>query len=250
MAFDTAPANRCKPNCAMCPAGVRCFTAGVSGAELAAWNELVQTHVPLFPGHGALFAAGDTAENLYLVRAGCVKTYTVDEDGNERIRGFHLPGDLIGLDALSRKHHPCTAAAVEPSQVCVIPRVRILAEMPRSPLLMQRLLERTSRELSAALSLSGDFTADQRVAAFVLSMQERLSPNGEKLRLPMTRRDIGNYLRLATETVCRVITRLEHQGVLESRDRALSIRDHGRLTGLAEPVGLTGERADYLALAA
>ena len=251
MAFDTTPANRCKPNCAMCPAGARCFTAGVSGAELAAWNELVQTHIPVFPGNGALFAAGDTAENLYLVRAGCIKTYTVDEDGNERIRSFHLPGDLIGLDALSRKHHPCTAAAVEPSQVCVIPRVRILAEMQRSPLLMQRLLERTSRELSAALSLSGDFTAEQRVAAFVLSMQERLTSSGnDKMRLPMTRRDIGNYLRLATETVCRVITRLEQQGVLESRDRALSIRDQSRLNGLAEPVGLSGNRADYLALAA
>lgn len=250
MAFDTPAASRCKPNCAMCPAGNRCFTAGVSGTELAAWNELVQTYVPLFPGNGALFVSGDSADNLYLVRAGCIKTYTVDEDGNERIRGFHLPGDLIGLDALSRKHHPCTAAAVEPSQVCVIPRVRIAAELLRSPQLMQRLLERTSRELSAALSLSGDFTAEQRVAAFVLSMQERLAPGGGKLRLPMTRRDIGNYLRLATETVCRVITRLEQQGVLESRDRALSIRDAGRLGSLAEPVGLCGSRADYFALAA
>ncbi|MEQ1438554.1 helix-turn-helix domain-containing protein [Fontimonas sp. SYSU GA230001] len=252
MGAHSVPFDRCKPNCSMCPAGSRCFTSGLPDQEISLWNDLVQTHVPLFPGHGALFNAGDEAENLYLVRAGCVKTYTIDEEGNERIRGFHLPGDLIGLDALSRRHHPCAAGAVEASQVCVIPRARVAAELQRSPALMQRLLERTSRELSAALSLSGDFTADQRVAAFVLSMQERLAPSasGQKLRLPMTRRDIGNYLRLATETVCRVITRLEQQGVLESRDRALAIRDRRRLAGLAEPVGLSGSGADYFALAA
>lgn len=250
MAFDSAPANRCKPNCALCPAGTRCFTNGASLADLAAWNELVQTHIPLFPGHGALFSAGDVTENIYLVRAGCVKSYTVDEEGNERIRGFHLPGDLVGLDALARQHHPCGAAAVEPSQVCVIPRARVMAALLDTPGLLQRLLERTSRELSIALSLSGDYTAEQRVAAFVLTMHERLAGENNRLRLPMTRRDVGNYLRLATETVCRVITRLEQQGVLESRDKTLRIRDAARLHALAEPVGIVGERLDYLAMAA
>jgi len=250
MAFDSTPANRCKPNCAMCPAGARCFTNGLSDAELCTWNELVETHLPLFPGHGALFAAGDAADNLYLVRAGCIKTYTVDEDGNERIRSFHLPGDVIGLDALAGRRHPCSASAVEPSQICVIPRARMLTAMQQSPVVMQHLLERTSRELSMALALSGDFTADQRVAAFLMSMQERLASASPKLRLPMTRRDVGNYLRLATETVCRVITRLENQGLLESRDRSVSIRDRARLTALAEPVGLGGTSAAVAALAA
>ncbi|TJY62989.1 cyclic nucleotide-binding domain-containing protein [Sinimarinibacterium sp. CAU 1509] len=245
MAFDSAPSSRCKPNCSICPAGSRCFTGGVSMEALNQWNDAVQTHMPVFPGNGALFSAGDVAENLYLVRAGCIKTYTVDQDGNERIRGFHLPGDLVGLDALARDRHPCGAAAVEPSQVCVIPRARVAALATKSPILLQRLLQRTSHELSAALSLSGDYTAEQRVAAFVLSMASRLGGASDRVRLPMTRRDIGNYLRLATETVCRVITRLEHQGVLESRDKTLTVRDHARLTELAEPVGLSSISSDW-----
>lgn len=249
MAFDSAPSTRCKPNCSICPAGSRCFTGGVSMEALNQWNEAVQTHMPVFPGNGALFSAGDVAENLYLVRAGCIKTFTVDQDGNERIRGFHLPGDLIGLDALARDRHPCGAAAVEPSQVCVIPRARVAALAEKSPILLQRLLQRTSQELSAALSLSGDYTAEQRVAAFVLSMSNRLGGTANRVRLPMTRRDIGNYLRLATETVCRVITRLEHQGVLESRDKTLTVRDAERLAVLAEPVGLSSIGGDW-ALAA
>lgn len=250
MAFDSAPSTRCKPNCAMCPAGVRCFTGGVSSEALNLWNEAVQTHMPVFPGNGALFAAGDEADNLYLVRAGCIKTFTVDQDGNERIRGFHLPGDLIGLDALARGRHPSGAAAVEPSQVCVIPRARIAELAQQSPVLMQRLLERTSRELAAALSLSGDYTAEQRVAAFVLSMMSRIGRSNEFVRLPMTRRDIGNYLRLATETVCRIITRLENQGVLASQERKLIVRDRARLSALAEPVGLANEEASGWTLAA
>ncbi|MDD3763626.1 MAG: cyclic nucleotide-binding domain-containing protein [Nevskiales bacterium] len=249
MAFDSTPSNRCKPNCAMCPAGSRCFTGGVSADQLNIWNDAVLTHMPVFPGNGALFSAGDAADNVYLVRAGCIKSFTVDQDGNERIRSFHLPGDLIGLDALARSHHPSSASAVEPSQVCVIPRDRIAALALQSPVLMQRLLQRTSRELSTALSLSGDYTAEQRVAAFILTMHDRLASGNDKLRLPMTRRDIGNYLRLATETVCRVITRLEHQGVLVSRDKTLKIENRDRLRELAEPVGLV-EDYEELALAA
>lgn len=248
MAFDTRGATRSKPNCMMCPAGTRCFTGGGTTAELGVWNDAVQTHMPVFPGTGNLFAEGDTVENVYLVRAGCLKTFTVDEDGNERIRAFHLPGDVIGLDSLAHDGYASSAAAIEPSQVCVIPRARIAPLSGQAPGLLLRLLHRSSRDLSVALALSGDYTAEQRVAGFLMMMRERTGAE-RKLRLPMTRRDIGNFLRMATETVCRVITRLERQGVLSSHDRSIEIIDLPQLTVLGEPVGLA-EPSNRISLAA
>ena len=109
-------------------------------------------------------------------------------------------------------------------------------------------LEQALRELRVAQAFSGGFSADQRVAALLLHLRERLG-NGDILRLPMTRREIGSYLRLATETVCRVLTRFESRGWLRARDKRIELLQVPALADLAAPVGLTPS-APRLALAA
>jgi CRP/FNR family transcriptional regulator, anaerobic regulatory protein len=228
-----------RPNCELCPAGRHCMIAGLPRDITARWNALVQCHVTLAETGRTLFAAHDAATAIYVVRAGCVKSTTIDDDGNERVRGFHLPGDLVGLDALGSDRYPSSAVAVVPSQVCRVPKTLLMQKFGESPVLAQRLLERVSRDLAQAQALAGDYNADQRVAAFLLNMQQRLDPlPGAAARLPMSRSDIANYLRLATETVCRVLTRFAAKGLIQSDDRKIRLLQPVPLHVLAGPVGL------------
>jgi CRP/FNR family transcriptional regulator, anaerobic regulatory protein len=242
MAFDSAPDSSCavapsRFNCPACPTAGACLIRDAAGGELAAWSQSVDTQLSLPHAGKLLFEEGALADAIFSVRAGCLKSSTIDADGSEHVRRFYLPGDLIGLDALGTQAHPSRVVAVVPSQVCRIPRERALAMVAHAPGLMTRLLERTSRELAEALALAGDHSADQRVAAFLLMMRTRLG-GSNAVRLPMTRRDIGSFLRLATETVCRVLTRFQGKGWVSSEDRVLRLLQPQALALLATPVGL------------
>lgn len=251
MAYDFRPSlpetgnvKHAAASCSLCPAANSCIVNGVTAVDLTHWSQARFGHVPLTAAGKALFEAGDVADAVYVVRAGCIKTFTVDQGGHERVRGFHFPGDIIGLDALGVNRYPAAATAVVPSQLCCVPRVALQGALSRSPLLMQRLLERTSRDLALSLALSGDYSAEQRVAAFVLNMQDRTAVAGwtAPVKLSMTRRDIANYLRLATETVCRTLTRFEQQGLLRVQDKTVLILNAAALYTHARPVGIVRSR--------
>jgi CRP/FNR family transcriptional regulator len=235
MPYDSTPAQM-HADCLVCP--VRgCMGRRGSGEQAAAWGRMLAPRMALMPGAGALYRSGDRLRALYSVRGGCIKTFTVDAEGNERIRGFYLPGDLVGLDALGEGTCLSTAAAVVPSQVCVAPVGDLRQLMLRLPELAQRMVDQTSRELALALAVSGDYSAEQRVAAFLLHLRERMG-QPEVLRLPMAQRDIGNYLRLATETVCRTLKSLERKGWLQLGERSVRILGENPLRAAAEPVGI------------
>lgn len=227
-----------RPRCDLCPAASHCPVGGASRDDLACWNASLHSLVPLPTAGKMLFESGAPARSLYIVRAGCLKSYTVDEEGNERVRAFYFPGDMIGLDALGADSYPSTVAAVTASQVCRMPLTEVRALLARAPGVMQNLLERISRDLSTALALSGDYTAEQRVAAFLVAMSQRVGGAPGAVRLPMTRRDIASYLRLATETVCRVLTRFEELGRIQSESKTVRMLDAAGLRTLAEPVNL------------
>lgn len=242
MAFDTTARGQLRIDCVLCPVQ-RCLGRTGNGEEVEAWQEALLPRRAVMPGGAALFNTGDKQCNVYSVRGGCLKAYTVDADGNERIRGFYFPGDLVGLDALGGGYHLSTAVAVVPSQVCAAPLEQLKRLMGRQPQLAQRVVEQTSRELALALALSGDFSAEQRLAAFLLHMRERLG--GETLHLPMSQRDIGDYLRLATETVCRTLKGFERRGWLTVSARQIRLRDAGALRRLAQAVVLPNADRDW-----
>lgn len=251
MAFDRSPSpaafDTVRSACGLCPAGPRCLTSGLPDTDLRSWTGALIPHLPLARVGMSLYAAGAEADAVYVVRAGCIKTLTVDEAGNERVRGFFFPGDVVGLDAIGVGRHTANAITVVPSQVCRVSKGQLQSLTLQAPSLARHLLERVSRDLRLALALGGDYSADQRVAAFLLRMHEQLSGAGELLRLPMSRRDIANYLRLATETVCRVLTRFEQKGWITSADKRIHLHEPAALWLLAEPVGIC---RPYLRLAA
>jgi CRP/FNR family transcriptional regulator, anaerobic regulatory protein len=235
MAFDLAPAqHRIASNCAACP--VQGCPARCPATE-ASWRSMVSQLPSQMPGRGVISDAGGRLPALFSVRAGCIKTYTVDADGNERVRAFHFPGDLVGLESLGCETASASTAPVTPSQVCAVSADEVVHRLEKDAGLASHLLGKTRQALRQALALSGEFTADQRVAAFLLYVYQRIG-HGDVVRLPMTRREMGSYLRLATETVCRVLTRFEDRGWIVSSDKRITLRDRAALGDLAEPVGL------------
>lgn len=241
MPFDALSPNQtlaARSGCALCPAGRACLANGLSREDAARWDGAQLQRLSLPVAGKSLFRAGDAADAIYVVRAGCIKSSVVDEDGNERVRGFFFPGDVIGFESLGADRHPSGAQAVVASQVCRIPRSQLQAIMAASPVLAQRIVERITADLRLSLAIAGDYSADQRLAAFLVQMHERLA-HGGVLKLPMTRRDIGNYLRLATETVCRVLARFEAKGWVAACDKTLTVHKPSALSELASPFGVT-----------
>ena len=236
MPFDVQP-QTCRTRCAVCPTAAACVIQGAAREEIERWNASVETQISLATSGKTLVEAGQPVTAIYTVRAGCLKSFTVDEDGTERVRGFYLPGDIIGLDSLGAEAFAATVVAVTASQVCRVPAAQVRKLMAESPFIARRLLDRTSAELAHALTMAGDYTAEQRLAAFLLSMRQRLGTQSSDIRLPMTRRDIANYLRLATETVCRVLARLEDQGQIRSDSKTVRLVDARALRALALPMG-------------
>lgn len=234
MAFDLSPQHRVAPHCQACPV-TSCPTRCDDTAHT--WQAMVSLMPSQKPGSRTLMRAGEPTEGLFAVRAGCIKSYTIDAQGNEHVRAFHFPGDLVGLDSLGSSRAAANAAPVTPSQVCAVPAAELQRQMATQATLATMLLEKTRRELSQALSLSGEFTADQRVAAFLLQVHARIG-SANVLRLPMTRREIGSYLRLATETVSRVLARFEEKGWLVAADKRITLLNAEALRELGEPVGL------------
>ncbi len=204
---------------------------GVSMDDMETLERMVETLGPLHGGDH-LFRQGDGFSSLYAVRSGCVKSYVDSETGEEQVLGFHLPGELVGLDAIYSGKHQCSALALDTAMVCRLP-FNELSRMTREiPNLQRQLFRLMSRDLETSHSLSGNHTVEERMAAFLLGFGERMRARGFSAThfvLPMSRQDIASYLRLATETVSRALTRFERQGLIEVTRREIRLIDAGGL---------------------
>lgn len=176
-----------------------------------------------------LYRPGDTPACVYSVNRGALKTYNLSHDGGEWIGGFHFPGEVLGLDALLERPARRGAVALETVKVSVIPVSSLLESLGRSEALRLRLLERFGDEigrLEEHLSLDA-LNAEQRLAAFVLWVVDRFADGTEQptMRLPMSHKDIGNYLRLVPETMSRLLARFQERQWLSVRRRDITVRN-------------------------
>lgn len=225
--------------CSVCAFSSACLAAGYGKPELAELHCLVEHVGPVAEGEH-VFRAGAPFRAIYAVRGGTVKTTTIHHDGHEQVLGFYLPGEVIGLNAIYPEHYPCDAVALETSYFCRFSFPAMSALAARLPTVQQHLFRLLSRELGMASMLAGDHAADERVAAFLLDLGQRYAArgySGTQFRLSMTRGDMANYLRLATETVSRVLTRFSQQGLLRIQGRQVEVLDMLRLKGVAGSTG-------------
>ncbi len=225
--------------CSECMFREQCLARSDNGCGINACEAI--SVVPRVHHRGDhLFRAAEAFRNVYMVRAGAVKTYVILHDGEEQVIGFHMPGDVVGLDAIESGRHLCNAMVLDTSCVCPLPFEQLLRLCGRSPLtqsLMMKTLSRRIVDHEALLLILGQKTAEQRMAAFLLQLstqQHRLGLSAAEINLPMSRADIASYLALAVETVSRVLTRLQEAGLLAVRRNEVRIVDMDRLATLAD----------------
>jgi len=233
---------RLRRSCSGCSLRSLCLPAGMSGEDLERLDAVVRTRLPLDSGDG-LFRAGDGFGDLFVVRSGCIRTTHPSSDGDEQVIGFHLPGELLGLDAISEGRDHCDAVALERTSVCAVPFDQLEEVASHVPGLQHQMLRIVSRELVQEhqhLVALGRRTARARLALFLHSLSERLHAggySGADFRLPMSRDDIASYLGLALETVSRLLGRLSDEGVIAVERRRVRVLDAAVLAAIAGEPG-------------
>ena len=224
--------------CSTCAFSSACLSEGLDKTKLQDLHVLVE-HAGPYAAGDHLFREGDAFTAIAAVRAGTVKTYVVDSQGREQVQGFFLPGEVIGLNAIHASRYPCNAIALDTVMLCrfSFPQMAMLAT--RLPGLQQHLFRLLSQDIGKAALLAGDFSADERLAAFLIALSRRYAARGFSgtcFNLTMARTDIANYLRLAPETVSRVLRRFQDEGLLRIDRREVELLRQDRLEHLASGV--------------
>lgn len=219
-----------KTSCRECGLFDLCFAQEVAESRRDELDSIIRRQRAL-KREEHLFHGGQAFRSVCVVQSGTVKTYQLSSEGDEIVTGFHLPGELIGLDAIGRERHPEFAVALEDSRYCEIPYrdfQKILDESPSLNNLMLKLLSADMAETRELLVVIGRMDARARVSMFLLNMSRRLKSRGEdgdRFRLSMDRRDIANYLSLTIETVSRTLSWMQKQDMLSVRGKQVQLLD-------------------------
>jgi CRP/FNR family transcriptional regulator len=226
-----------KVACSNCNLRELCLPVGLTRDNVDKLDTLVANRRTVARGD-TLFRAGDAFQALYAVRTGFFKTCVSSEDGRDQVTGFQMAGELLGLDGISNDSHSCDAVALEDSQVCVIPYEQ-LEELSREFIELQHQFHKImSREIvrdHGVMLLLGSMRAEERLAAFLLNLTQRLQARGfsaSALVLRMTREEIGSYLGLKLETVSRTFSKFQEEGILEVKQRQIRIVSQEKLQSL------------------
>lgn len=217
-----------KVACANCNLRELCMPLGLTQEELDRIEDMVASRRKIKRGT-TLFRNGDRFNNLYAIRTGFFKTSITSEDGRDQVTGFQMAGEVIGLDGIVNDNHTCDAIALEDAEVCVMPFDRV-EEISREVNALQRHVHKIlSREIvreNSVMLLLGSMRAEERLAAFLLNLVQRLHARGfsqSELVLRMTREEIGSYLGLKLETVSRTFSKFVEEGIVEVKQRHVRI---------------------------
>ena len=184
-----------------------------------------------------LFRAGQQRHALHLIHAGFFKTCVMSEDGREKITGFQMRGDLLGLDALDMATYACDAIALDTGEVWELPYAYLRDRVPEFQGMITALLASAIRRDWNWMLVFGTLSAQQRVVAFLLDLSARLAALGfsaRELMLRMTRAELGNFLALKLETVTRALSDLQARGLIDVERREIRIHDAASLRAMMQ----------------
>mgnify|MGYP002153685935 CR=1 FL=1 len=214
-----------------------CLPLGLHNNDLMKLDKIINRSKDYKRGQ-PLFSDRDIFKSLYIVRSGSFKTTISASNGRDQVTGFYFPGEFIGLDAIHHDSYQSTAKALESSSVCELPYDHLQAIGQDMPQLQIQLLTRLSKELSSDKSLMlllGKKTADEKLATYLLSLSKRFKDRGfsaSDFQLSMSRGDIANHLGLAVETISRIFSRFQADGLISIAGKAISLRDMEKLKQL------------------
>jgi CRP/FNR family transcriptional regulator len=215
---------------------------GLTPEDVERLDDIVKHTRPLHRGD-FLFRNGDRFRSLYVVKTGSLKTFAPSAEGGEQVLGFHLPGEIVGLDAIDKNAHACSARVLETSAICEVPFPRLEELTATIPSLQHQMFRLLSKEIAHdtdMLLLLGKKSAEERLGAFLLSMSRRLAKRGlsaTDFYLSMSRHEIGNYLGLAVETVSRLFTRFQEDGLMRVDRKHIELFDLDGLESVVNGVG-------------
>jgi len=219
-----------KAACASCNLREICLPAGLTPAEMDQLDSLVNVRRKVKRGE-ALYRTGEVFDAVYAIRTGFFKSRVTYEDGRDQVTGFSMSGEILGMDGIGQGRHNCDAVALEDSDVCSIPYAH-LEDLSREINGLQRHFHKVmSREIvreSGVMMLLGVMRAEERIAAFLLNLSQRLAARGYsplEFHLRMTREEIGSYLGLKLETVSRAFSRFHQDGLIEVEQKFVRIRN-------------------------
>lgn len=191
------------------------------------------------------YRAGQPFHAIFLVHAGFLKTCELSEDGRERVTGFRMRGDLVGVESIGLARYSCDVVALDDSEIWELPYPPVLLACLQVPELQERLTLALAEEIRndrAWMLALGTLTAEQRVAAFLLDMAERYMRLGFSpchFLLRMGRADIASFLGLKHETVTRALSKLDRLDCIDVQRREIRLLDPAglrRMTGQGERV--------------
>lgn len=225
-------------SCGQCGVQTLCMPSA-PGRDDAAPLARIMRRKEVYQRGEVLFRPRDPLSALYVICGGSARTSVGTEDGRVQVIGFHVPGDLLGLSAMATGVHASEACALEMMSVCRLDIQRLDRLADEFPALRQQLLRVMSdqlRQQEMQMLLLGKRSAEERVAEFLVGLSRRLFARQGSLnqvRLSMSRLDIGNYLGLSEETVCRIFSRFQKEGLIRIDRKEVTLHDVSRLGALA-----------------
>ncbi len=223
--------------CSDCSLQELCLPAGLAPDEMHRLDEIVNRKRPLKRGD-YLYRAGGALQSLYAVRTGFFKSCVMHDDGREQVAGFHMAGEMLGMDGIGSGKHMCDAVSLEDSEVCEIPFNDLETLSRHIPTLQQHFHRIMSREIArdyGVMLLLGSMRAEERLAAFLLNLSQRFAARGyssKSFLLRMTRNEIGSYLGLKLETISRALSHFQTEGIIAVQNKSVEILDAGRLRAM------------------
>lgn len=217
MASAHIPLHPLKKLCSACSLKELCLPVGLCPDEFARLDAVVKQSRRLKKGE-FLFRAGEAFHALFAVRTGFFKTTIVSRDGRDQVTGFFMSGELMGMDGICSSVHSCDAVALEDSEVCELPFENLEQISQSIPSMQTHFFRMMSKEIvrdQNVMLLLGNMRAEERIAAFLLNLSQRLYSRGfaaNDFVLRMSREEIGSYLGLKLETVSRTLSKFQQEG--------------------------------------
>jgi CRP/FNR family transcriptional regulator len=217
-----------KVACSNCNMRELCMPMGLNEQDLQRIDDMIGVRRKV-KRNESLFRNGEKFNSLYAIRTGFFKTSVATEDGRDQVTGFQMAGEIMGLDGIVNDFHSCDAIALEDAEVCVMPFDKIESLSREVNSLQHHVHKIMSREIvreHGVMLLLGSMRAEERLAAFLLNLVQRLHARGfsqTELVLRMTREEIGSYLGLKLETVSRTFSKFVEEGTVEVKQRHVRI---------------------------
>ncbi|SFC07719.1 fumarate/nitrate reduction transcriptional regulator Fnr [Pseudoalteromonas denitrificans] len=224
-------------SCNNCNISQLCLPVMFNEDEMGRLDDIIGRKKPYHKGD-FLYKAGSKVESIFAIRSGSFKSYIITDEGEEQITNFHLAGDLLGFDSLADMKHKSYSQAMETGMICEIPLDTLDTLSNKIPHLRRQVLRIMSKEINEGqkmlLQLNKN-TAEQRLAIYISNLSKRFGQRGfsdKDIILTMTRGEIGNYLGLTVETVCRLLSKLQKENIIQTKGKFITILNFEMLNNI------------------